>query len=65
MSWGEIIGKVFNWIPNRREHYRNKIEEIENEMDDLQKRGLSGKYAVRYERLALKLRNLRKKAKNT
>ena len=60
-----FINKIFDWIPGRREHYRNKIEETKREMDKLQKKGLSGKRADKYIRLANKLRILREKAKNT
>jgi len=65
MGWGDVIGKIFDWIPNRREHYRNKIEDIKNEMDRLQKEGLTGKRADKFIALAKLLRNLREKAKNT
>ena len=60
-----FINKIFDWIPGRREHYRNKIEEIEREMDDLQKQGLAGSRADKYELLSKRLRDLRRKAKNT
>jgi hypothetical protein len=60
----EIISKVFNWIPNKREYYRNRIEKIKREMDDLQKQGLDGGRATRYERLARELRKYREKSKN-
>lgn len=65
MSWGEAIGKVFSWIPTKREHERNRIADIEREMDELQEQGLNGKRADRYVDLAIKLRKLRQKAKNT
>lgn len=65
MGMWDVIGKVFDWIPGRREHYRNKIEEIQREMDYLQKQGLTGKRVDKYESLAKLLRNIRQKAKNT
>jgi len=60
-----FLDKIFDWLPGRREHIRNKIEDIQDEMDILQKQGLSGSRADKYERLALQLRAFRKKAKNT
>lgn len=64
MSWGGFFGKIADWFPGRREAYRNNIEEIEREMDELQRRGLVGNRADKYEHLALRLRELRQKAKN-
>lgn len=63
--WGNVFGKIFDWLPGRRESYRNKIEEIEREMDSLIRQGLSGSRADKYERLAQRLRDIRRKAKNT
>ena len=63
-AWN-VLDKIFDWLPGRREHYRNQIEEIQREMDDLQKQGLSGSRADKYERLCKQLRTLRQKAKNT
>jgi len=61
-----FINKIFDWIPGRREHYRNKIEEIKREMDKLQKEGLNSDSTVnKYMRLTVQLRNLREKAENT
>jgi len=65
MGWGDIIGKVFDWIPGRREHYRNKIEEIKREMDKLANKGLTGSRSDKYERLSKQLRTLRQRVKNT
>jgi len=65
MSVWNAVGKIFDWIPGRREHYRNKIEEIQREMDKLQAYGLSGKRAVKYKLLAKQLRVLRDRTKNT
>lgn len=65
MGWGEAIGKIFNWIPGREEHRRNKIEDIKREMSIIQKRHpFSDSDADRYERLAGELRRLEQKAKN-
>ena len=61
----DAIGKVFDWLPNRREHYRNKMESIERQMDELQKRGLAGSNGAKYESLARKLWDYRQRAKNT
>jgi hypothetical protein len=61
---GAALSKIANWLPNRQEHYRNKIEDITNEMDILQAQGLNGNRSDKYERLAQQLRNLRKKTKN-
>ena len=62
----EIISKVFNWIPNKQEYYRNKIEKIKREMDKLQKEGLNSDSTVnKYMRLTVQLRDIRKKAENT
>lgn len=35
MSWGDIIGKVFDWIPGRSEYDRKRIDDIKHEIDAL------------------------------
>lgn len=66
MGWGEAIGKIFNWIPGRSEHRRNKIEDIKREIAQIQKRHpFSDRDAARYEFLAGELRRLEQKAKNS
>ena len=65
MSWGAVIGKIFDWLPGRREHYRNEIESIRREMDGIQKRRpFTTRDADLYMRLSSKLRILEQKAKN-
>jgi len=61
----DVISKIFDWLPGRREHYRNQIDEVQREMDKLEDEGLVASRADKYERLARKLRSLREKAKNT
>lgn len=63
MDFG-FLNKIFDWVPGRREHYRNRIKDIENEMDRLQSEGLVGKRGDKYIALAKLLRNVRKKAEN-
>lgn len=65
MGIWNVLDKIFEWVPNKKEHYRNKIRGITREMDELQKQGLSGKRADKFIALAKLLRNLREKAKNT
>ena len=60
----DILKKIFDWIPGKREYYRNKIKAIENEMDILQAEGLDGRNGDKYIALAKLLRNIRKKAEN-
>ena len=65
MSWGDIIGKIFDWIPGRREHYRNQIENIKRELYELQDRKpFTSDDSDKYVKLASKLRQLEEQAKN-
>jgi hypothetical protein len=65
MGWGEAIGKIFDWIPGRRETYRNQIENVKREIYVLQsKRPFTDADSDKYVKLASKLRQLEEKAKN-
>lgn len=64
MGWGEVIGKIFNWIPKREEYRRNKIDEIQRKMAALQKGEFTADKSIKYNSLAQQLRFLQDKAKN-
>ena len=64
MSWGAVLGKIFDWLPGRRENYRNQIENIKRQMDEIKKKPYSASNSWKYDRLADKLRTLEQKAKN-
>lgn len=38
MGWGTAIGKIFDWIPGRKENLRNKIDNVKREMAGLSKK---------------------------
>lgn len=65
MSWGNIIEKIFDWIPGRKEHYRNKIEDIKRRLYELQKSiPFTTRDADEYMQLSSQLRKLEQKTKN-
>jgi hypothetical protein len=66
MGWdgiGTLIGKIANWIPQKREYYQNKIDEIKKEMLSVQKSKPFD--ACRYVKLADKLQELESKERRT
>lgn len=56
IGWGSAVGKLFDWLPGRRESMVNKIESLKKEMDSvIQKKPFD---PARYERLAMQLHDL-------
>ena len=65
-GWGDAIGKIFDWLPGRKESIRNRIEKTKREMDDLQKQQpWNFDRAKRYALLASRLRKLESEAANS
>lgn len=64
MSWGDVFGKIFDWIPGRMEHIKNQIDKLEKEQDGLTKQSPSGKNVIRMVRIADELRVLYARLKN-
>ena len=64
MSWGDVFGKVFDWLPGRMEHLKNQIEKLEREQDALTRQAPSAKNVVRMGRIADELRVLYARLKN-
>jgi len=62
-GWGSAIGKLFDWLPGRRESMQNKIDAIKKEMYGIQQKRPFD--SARYERLADQLRDLEAKEKRT
>jgi len=53
---GAVLGKITNWIPNRRESMQNNIDKIKKEMEDvINKKPFD---ALRYSNLADRLLKL-------
>jgi len=63
---GAVLSKVFNWLPKKEEHLKNKINKLKREMDDILTKDspLSARDAGRYERLAHELRNVEERLQN-
>lgn len=64
MSWGSVLGKIFDWVPGRNEHRRNQIDEIQKQMSKIQMGDYNTKQLKLYTSLAIKLRKLQDQAKN-
>lgn len=52
---GKAVGKIADWVPNKRESLQNKIDKIKQEMVNVQNKEPFD--SVKYERLANELRN--------
>lgn len=62
MGWegiGSLLGKISNWIPNRREAMQNKIDKIKEELKNVSETKPFD--AVRYDRLTNQLFELERK----
>jgi len=68
MGWegiGTLIGKLTDWVPNRKEYRRNKIDEIKRKMAELHAKVPFTKSAsFKYAKYATKLRKLERDATN-
>jgi len=65
-GWGTIIGKIFDWIPGRKESMLNRIKSIKEEMHELQtKKGkVLARDIVTLERLSRELSVLQERVGN-
>ena len=61
---GAVLTKATDWVPNRKEHRRNKIEKIKEQMDELLKVDSTPKLRKRYDKLSKRLAKLERDAKN-
>ena len=61
---GKTAEKLIDYIPNKDEHIRNRINALEREQDELKKRPASDKRDHRLTVVANELRKLHEKAKN-
>jgi hypothetical protein len=64
VGWGDVFGKVFDWIPGRKETRANRIEKLEREQDELQKKPATPDNIKRMGVIADQLRILYAQSKN-
>lgn len=73
MGWwlgalGKIAEKATEWLPSKKESYRDRIDKIKREMNDLQKahydKPWTTRDADRYTRLSHELSSIQSKVKN-
>lgn len=60
----EFLNKIFDWIPGRKEHRRNKIEKLYREQEEILTRPSTPANAARLDSIAKQLRILEGKAIN-
>ena len=71
MAWwlgalGKVAEKATDWIPGRKENYRNQEENLKRKLDEIQKRNpFTNADSLDYQRVADKLRIVQQKLKNT
>ncbi len=65
MGLFKILGKISEWVPSRKEYRRNKIEDLERKIDELQKQDSTPVTRKLYVKYANKLSELKKQAKNS
>ena len=64
MGWGKFLGKVADWFPGKKESLRNKEERLTRALDELTKKKITPSRYDRYNKLSIKLWEVRKKLKN-
>lgn len=65
-GWGTLFGTIADWLPGKKESFRNKASRLEKEMDDILKKDImSNADARRYNKFAHKLRELEGKIRNS
>ena len=56
-GWGDAVGWIFDRLPSKKEGLRKRIEKLEREMDDIQRKATySDSDRTRYQLLSGKLR---------
>lgn len=61
---GKAIGKIADWIPNKKERYRDKIDWLKRKLDDIQKEKPTVNSVHKYELFSKQLREYEEKLKN-
>lgn len=65
LSWGTAIGKIFSWIPSKKESKENELERLQRETTQLQgKADFSDSDAVILKRNINRIKQLRSEIKN-
>lgn len=64
MGWGDLFGIINKFVPDRKEVYRNRIEKIKREMNEILKEDDDKRNVVKYEHLSEQLRELETKIQN-
>lgn len=63
-GWGSAIGKIFDWLPGRKESRRNKEAKLRREYEEILKKDWTPALAVKLEHIAKQLRIISEKNKN-
>lgn len=59
-GWGDAIGKIFDWLPGRRESKESEIQRLLKENEKIEKeKPLSSASVSRFERNADRIKQLR------
>lgn len=65
MSLFGVLGKIAEWVPSKKEKYRNDIESIKKQMSAIQSRSpYTTNDSIKYNDLADRLRQIESQYKN-
>ena len=65
MGWGQLFGKISDYVQGRSERRRNDISKIEGQMDEITQKPIKTPSDIdKYAKLSRRLSELQKQAKN-
>ena len=64
-GWGQVFGKIADYIQGRDERRRNELEKLERERDEILKKPQSDRDTLRLTALIARIRVLEAQSKNT
>lgn len=63
-GWGDVFGKIFNWLPSKGESVRQQLDRFQKEYNELLQKKATPKNIDRIKYITKRMRDLEKQAIN-
>lgn len=63
-GWGNVFGKIFDWLPGKDEATRNKIEKLKRQYNELMEKDATPVNRAKLASISAELTRLFEQAKN-
>lgn len=60
----KFLDAIADWLPGRKESYRNEIAKLERDIDEIMSRPMDGRNYIKLQSATERLRKLREKVAN-